>query len=49
MYVNGVKVGEGFHKKSTDNIDTILFQSGSNDLTKYWIDNIKVYQGHKVE
>lgn len=48
IYIDGVKVAEGFHKKNTNTVDTILFQSGSMDLTEYWIDNIKIYQGHNV-
>lgn len=49
VYVDGQMVGSGFNKKTTDNIDSILFQTGTNELTKFWIDDLKVYSGHKLD
>jgi len=46
VYIDGYKVGDKLANKRADAIvEGIIFQAGTLDITKFWIDNIEIYSG----
>ncbi len=46
IYIDGVKMVEGAgNKMITPIIDKFIFQTGTSDLTEYWVDDFKIWTG----
>ncbi|WP_041624084.1 hypothetical protein [Spirochaeta thermophila] len=46
IYINGEKVISGTPlKKISPSIDKLIFQTGTKDLTTYWIDDFVIWSG----